>query len=431
MSLFTYGARVGAFLAIFMMVSPVAALAADSSSPTISPALQAFITQVLREHPRMQAARAELASFRAEAEAAEQPLYNPELAIAYEETDVKQRTLGVQQTFDWSDKREARASAADWTLVAAQARFTAIRQAFIAELLTALADYDIAIEQTRLAEHRAELMQQFAQLAGKRQQAGDLPQVDYNLAVLARANAAMELARARSLQAAAEQQLRALSIGITGAWPSLPGDLPELNFDTSLDKLLAASPTMLAARANAQSATAMVSLRRRQRNPDPTFGLRAGKEGEHDLIGFSISIPLFVRNSYGAELAAARAEKREATQNVEAIKRGLRARLVTAGRRYQNIRAAWQAWEAFGAASLDQQIGVLERLWKAGELSTTEYLVQLKQALDTRAGALNLKNELWTAWFDWLEVSTHAADWADLAAATQATQAADTNELRD
>ncbi|HET9679849.1 MAG TPA: TolC family protein [Gammaproteobacteria bacterium] len=428
-------ARVCALLAILVMASPAVAaaadsptIAADSPSTTLSPGLQAFITQALREHPHMQAARAELASIRAEAEAAEQPLYNPELALSYEETDVKERTLGVQQTFDWSDKREARASAADWALVAAKARFAATREAFIANLMTALADYEVAIEQAGLAEQRAELMQRFAQLAGKRQKVGDLPQADYNLAVLARTNAAMELARARSQQAAAQQQLRALSIGMTGAWPSLPGELPALNFDTTLDKLLAASPVMLAARANAQSAEAIVSLRRRQRNPDPTFGLRAGKEGEHDLIGFSISIPLFVRNSYGAELAAARAEKRQAMLNVEAIKRGLRAQLVTAGRRYQNIREAWQAWEESGAASLKQQINVLERLWKAGELSTTEYLVQLKQALDTRAGALNLKNELWTAWFDWLEVSTHAADWAGL---PETAPTADNNELRN
>lgn len=428
MSLIHTRARVRAFLAILVMASPAAAHAADLSHPAVSPALQAFVAEALREHPDMRAAHAELDRFRAEAEAADQPLYNPEVGIEYEETDIKERTLGLQQTFDWSDKQEARASAAASALVAAKARFAAVREAFVAELLTTLADYDVAVEQAMLAEHRAELMRRFADLAEQRQQAGDLPQVDFNLALLARTDAQMELARARSQQAGAEQQLRALTLGMTNTWPVLPRQSPELRFEADLDQLLATSPAMVAAHADVQSAAAIVSLRRRERKPDPTFGLHAGKEGEEDVIGFSVSIPLFVRNSYGAELAAARAEERAAALNAAAIERDLRARLITAGRRYQNIREAWQGWEALGATSLDQQIDVLERLWRAGELGTTDYLVQLTQALDTRTGALDLKNELWSAWFDWLEASARATDWVGLAATAPAP---DNNALRN
>lgn len=426
MSLLHIRARLRVALAVLMMASPTAALAAEGPTPAVPPALQAFVAEALRSHPDMQAARAELDRFRAEAKAADQPLYNPELGLEYEETGIKERTLGLQQTIDWSDKQEARASAAASALIAAQARFAAVREAFVAELLTALADYDVTIEQTRLAQRRAELMRRFAELAEQRQQAGDLPQVDYNLALLASTEAQMELARALSRQADAEQQLRALTLGMTGGWPTLPQRLPELHFETDLDKLLATLPGMIAAHADVQSAAAIVSLRRRERKPDPTFGLRAGKVGEEDLIGFSVSIPLFVRNSYGAELAAASAEKRAVSLNAAAIERDLRARLITAGRRYQNIREAWQGWEALGAASLEQQIDLLERLWQAGELGTTDYLVQLRQALDTRTGALDLKNDLWTAWFDWLEASARATDWVGVAA-----PAADPNTLRN
>ncbi len=420
MSLLNTKALGRAFLAIIVMASPAIVSAADTSVIKATPAMQAFVSEALHTHPAMQAARAELDRFRAEADAAGQPLYNPELGIEYEETDLRERTIGLQQTFDWSDKREARASAAGSASVAAEARYAAVREAFIAGLMNALADNEVAAEQAELAERSVELMRRFAQLGEQRQNAGDLALVDYNLTVLARTEAEMQLARARSRAAGAEQRLRALTVGMTHAWPVLPQQLPDLRFNTAIDELLASSPAVLAAHADAQSAAAIVTLRQRQRKPDPTFGLRAGKEGEEDLIGLSFSIPLFVRNGFDAEVAAAVADERAASLDAAALERDVRARLITAGRRYQNIRSAWQSWESVGAASLDRQIDVLGRLWQAGELGTTDYLVQLKQALDTHTSALDLKHELWTAWFDWLEASARASDWAGLATSLSA-----------
>lgn len=363
----------------------------------------------------MQAARAGLERIRAEADAADQPLYNPQLGLEYEETDITEKTLGIEQTFDWTDKREARANAAAAALVAAEARYRAAREAFVAELLTALANFEIAEQQAALAERSAKLMQRFSDIAEQRQRAGDLSQVDYDLAVLARLEADMRRARARSRLAEAEQDLRVLTLGTADAWPQLPSALPTLDVGTELDRLLANVPAIIAAHADAQSAAAIVALRKRETRPDPTFGVRGGKEGEENLIGFSVSIPLFVRNSYGAELSAARAGERAAMQNAAAIEREVRAQIVAAGRRYENVRDAWQGWSAQGETSLNRQMDVLERLWRAGELGTTDYLVQLKQALDTNAGALDLRNELWTAWFDWLEASARATEWTGLA----------------
>ena len=420
MSLLNLRALGRACVAIAVMASLSVVQAAETSASTATPALQSFVSEALRRHPAMQAARAELDRFRAEADAAGQPLYNPELGIEYEDTDLRERTIGLQQTFDWSDKREARASAAESALVAAKARYAAVREAFIAGLLIALADNEVAAQQARLAERSVELMRRFARLGEQRQEAGDLSLVDYNLTVLARTEAEMQLARARSRAVDAEQQIRALTIGMSGAWPALPQEPPPLRFKTDPDELLAESPAVLAARADAQSAAAIVSLRQRQRKPDPTFGLRAGKEGEEDLIGLSFSIPLFVRNSFRAEVAAAVAEERAASLDAAAIERDIRARLITAGRRYLNVRSAWQSWESVGAASLDRQIDVLEQLWQAGELGTTDYLVQLKQALDTHTGALELKLELWAAWSDWLEASARASDWVGLATGVSA-----------
>ncbi|MGB2692965.1 MAG: TolC family protein, partial [Thermodesulfobacteriota bacterium] len=64
-----------------------------------------------------------------------------------------------------------------------------------------------------------------------------------------------------------------------------------------------------------------------------------------------------------------------------------------------------------GQLSLQRQGDLLQRMWDAGELSTTEFLVQLRQTLDTRESALQLKLTLWRAWFEWLAASGQVDKW--------------------
>ncbi len=60
-----------------------------------------------------------------------------------------------------------------------------------------------------------------------------------------------------------------------------------------------------------------------------------------------------------------------------------------------------------------------DRLWQAGELNTTDYLVQLKQALDTEVSATEQRGRMWRAWADWLAASGQADQWLNLAGDTQ------------
>jgi len=53
----------------------------------------------------------------------------------------------------------------------------------------------------------------------------------------------------------------------------------------------------------------------------------------------------------------------------------------------------------------------LQRLWEAGELSTTDYLVQLRQTLDTKESALELRRSMWQAWFEWMSASGQIETW--------------------
>ncbi len=181
------------------------------------------------------------------------------------------------------------------------------------------------------------------------------------------------------------------------------------------DAILAELPAVRAQQARIAAARATVSLRSHQTRPDPTVGIRGGREGEDALIGVSLSMPLYLRNNFQAEVDAANAELIQAEREGQDLYRRARARLESAAERYRLAHAAWDTWRRAGQPSIASQVQVLERIWRAGELSTADYLVQLRQTLDTRADALAVRGRLWTAWFDWLAASGRIDDWVGTA----------------
>ncbi len=69
--------------------------------------------QVMTDHPAIQAADAAVDAARARADAAGQPLYNPQLEFEYENSDTETKAGGISQAIDWADKRGARTSVAE------------------------------------------------------------------------------------------------------------------------------------------------------------------------------------------------------------------------------------------------------------------------------------------------------------------------------
>ena len=75
---------------------------------------------------------------------------------------------------------------------------------------------------------------------------------------------------------------------------------------------------------------------------------------------------------------------------------------------------AWKQWQSSGASATGERAELLERLWKAGELSTSDYLVQLKQALDTALAGAELRGELLRATLDHLSAAGRLDDWTGM-----------------
>lgn len=376
-----------------------------------------FVRLVIKNHSRARSIDASLQASSARSLAADQPLYNPELELEAERTDIDTTSIGISQMVDWSDKRGARAKTAGYLRNAAIAEAESQRQELMVELLKALGEFHTANDLNEQGQRRLQLMQQFSNIAEKRYRAGDLNQIELDLAKLAYLEASLDSSKLASRLSDAEQVLLSLlgDHAQPKKWPALPSSQPDTNYlDSDAEKLLRGHPLFRVQQARIAVARSSIQERQREARPDPTISIRAGREDKENLTGLSLSIPLFVRNNYNAEVDEATAKSIQAEQDAQTAWLNLKSEFNTAAQRYTIAKKSWSIWQQLGKTSLNRRTDLLERIWQAGELKTTDYLVQVKQTLDTQSAATELRGRLWLTWLDWLSASGTVSQWLNI-----------------
>ncbi len=365
-------------------------------------------------HPAAHAAEAKLRAVRARSLAAGRPIYNPELELAVDhEGPDELRTLGVSQTFDISGKRDARRDLGTAELSLGEAEYVLTRAEFARDWLDAWSRVAVADSQVALAEQRIGFATRLVELAERQLVVGDISGPERDLVLLARDEGLAE--QATLLADAAEAREAFAKAGgsstLPGSLPSEPPPAPQ----AIADKDFIHHPELQVAWAQMTSAERRVIVAERDRRPDPTVVLRGGtiasETGTDSVLAVAITLPLFVRNGYGAEADAARAEVESAVALVQSQQLALRAQAQRALTTYSTMRQTWLRWRASRGTDLSARTTALERLWTAGELSTTDYVLQLKQTLDTAVAGAVLEGRVWQSYFDYLYAVGQLDDW--------------------
>lgn len=376
--------------------------------------LTALMSDILPTHPRLLSARSALHAAVTRLQSAERPLYNPELEIDTENTDINTSVLQLSQTIDSGGQRKARTRIADAELEAARASFELAEQSLLNDLLKALADQQSGKEIAQLATEGLELMREFADIAQRRYKAGDLTQVETDLAQLAYNEALMTHAQAMSAAATARERLIALYQMTPSATPALPETLPYPELPASLDIFINNLPVMRKAEHQLSAARENISLRQGERSWEPTIAIRGGREDEESLVGLTLSLPLKIRNNRKAQVETARQEFSQAEQLLRQELRNIKAQVLSSTERYRLLLTAFNAWQKNGRSHVLRQLKLIKRLWQSGDMSTTDYLVQLKQALETQASGIELRNTLWRSSFEWMNDTASIDNWLQL-----------------
>ena len=398
-------------LSLFVWLSHAVADSTDDQAGTIAQHA-AIVTQALESNLEIQAARASVEAVQARLIGASLPINNPELEMDAEHTDINTFAIGINQTLDWHDKQGIQEQVVQAELASAQAQLDALQLSKTTELLLALGGITTHTEITLLAKRRSEILERFTRLAEQRHRVGDIPLAEMQLARLSLAEAVMQHAGdgAELVQVKSDFfMLSGHSLKTPIQFPKqLPTSLPEI---TDEEALARQHPQVMAAHLSALAIRQMIQDEDRQRRADPTIGVRAGREDDDNLLGLNFTVPLQVRNDFRSRVDSARAEALKAEQEAQQVYRNIRARLQAARERYDLIVRAWSLWLSQGRSSLQQRIELLEAQWKAGEMNTTDYLLQVHQTLDTQIAGTRLHGDLWNAWIEWINISGVLDTW--------------------
>ncbi|MCW8934566.1 MAG: TolC family protein [Gammaproteobacteria bacterium] len=399
----------GPVFAFTMMVNTLVVASEITSKAPAS--LSSFILRFINDHPDLIVAKAQLGSAKAILRASDQAVFNPQLEFEYEETDVTTKSIGIRQTIDWGDQQGSRKAVSKAELHKAEADYAIATQSLISDLLKHLAEKQTKSKLSNLSDETLKLMKEFKDISERRYLAGDLSQVELNLARLAYNQALMEQANMMSDMSAAREKLRAL----TGSMPDHIPALPELFFEPklnhNLEVFIQKLPAIRSLLADTQVTKQQVLLRKSETAWNPTIGISAGSEGDESLVGLNLSIPLNIRNNYSAEVDAAQQVFIASEQRTHMAYRDTRANLIATTERYRNLLNAWNNWRDYSGDNVQQQLRLIKKLWRAGDLSASEYLLQLKQALETQATGVELRNQLWLVAFDWMSMTDSIDDW--------------------
>lgn len=405
-----------AVLAAISLAGP--ALAAQTRSGVAPQALRDALSAAWRNHPSYRVTEAQLAASRARLDAAGQPLYNPEIEFSVDDEGPERTTTGgVNLTLDIYGKRRVRRDAASARVDQVTAEARVRRRDFARQWFASWAELQTAQQRVRTGERRLALVARFAALAAKQFAADDISGLERDLALLARDEAQAEQSALIAERAEAEARFRAVAGSpelVSGL--ALPTDtlLSPGTAESSIEQL----PEWQAAQAAALVAEREVLVAQRNSKADPTVGLRAGRinyDGLQDeVFGVSASFPLFVRNTYRAEVAAARADVDVAVAEAARVRVELDAERRRALESYAAAQAAWSRWQASRGTDIERRTNLLERLWREGELSTSDYLLQLRQTLDTAQAGAELEARVWRSYADYLAATGQLERWAGL-----------------
>lgn len=352
------------------------------------------LREAMRHNAELRAERERLGVEEAELVRAGQLLpSNPQLGAQlgtdgpFKNSGERRLEVQLQQEFEIAGQRGLRKDEARTRLRAAQARVQALETRIAQDVSGAWYRLWRAERQQALAEEALELARALDTAAESRFQAGDIPELERNVAAVDLARAERATATQEAERARARLELaRLLGRGDAEA-PELvldEGPLPELPAET-LEALKAFArenrSDLEAAKHTEEAAETRERLRARERIPNPTLSVTYEREtqrigtlqdvDEHLLAGVSIPLPFWNRGQ--AELRAARAERGTARVEREAAERRVDTEVAAA---LVEARQARRAVEALAGTlpRVKRNLELVRLAFEAGQLDLLSLL---------------------------------------------------------
>ena len=367
-----------------------------------------WLLKQVHSHPKILAARETKTAALHTADGQMQPIYNPTFdSEVQREGHDNNYTIGFSQSVDWWDKRGTAKRQAEFVRLAAQQTYQQALQSQVAQSLKSLTRWRGAKQQAQISLQQEVQLDAMIALVSERQNAGDLGEIDVELAYLSLSSRLNETAKAQALAKQETQLVYQLLPGLLSEPNGLYKQIPESFWDKyssafNPDHAIDLHPQVVTAKARWQVMQYQAELVDKQAKSDPTFGISGGQSGGENIVALSVSVPLFSANNFAAQSRAAYSEVLAAQADFNAIRRqkyhtikGTKAALDEYQQRYQR-------WVLVVKNRLERSEALLDKQWRSGDLSTTEYLQALQQRAAGLVAGIELRTGVRLAQIDWL-----------------------------
>lgn len=402
------------FIPLIGLVLSVALPAASQDRMTVL-TLEDVLTRARESAPAVVAARMRIEETRARVIGASllfatNPTMEVEAGPRTGATTTTDYGVAFAHDFDLPARRRARIDAARAGVTQEEQRAREVERDVLREVATTFLRAVEAREREAAAASGKHLADEALRIAERRFTAGDVAQLDVNLARTAVARAEAD---ARVAGATLTGQLTRLKVLLGIAAPesvAIDGSLRDAAPLTADDLIARAADRGDVRIVDAEIAEAEAEQRLARTLRWPELGLRAGyrREGEDHVTtgGIGLSLPFFNRGQESAAIATARlarlrAERNALTQTIEAEVRGALAS-------YDALRAVAEQFERTVLPLIEENERLALESYDVGQIGLAELLVIRRDALDTRRTFIDQLIEMRLAE---IELRAHAGVW--------------------
>lgn len=365
-----------------------------------------WLATQIEQHPDIIAAREQWLGSNFSADAAEQPIYNPELSTELErDGDENNFLVGVQQTIDWWDKRGAKRQQAKFLRSAAEAQYRKQVLNKTADALDALVEWHFANRAAMIAQTQKQQFDTLLELVEKRKQVGDLGSIDAELTFLSLSQQLVQVTEVEVSLKRAQTRVSELLPTWSPEQGGIPTDFWPSPLNPVTEQELLKHPIVVSAYNNWQSLKEEAKVIKRAVKAEPTIGVNAGRNEGERVVGLTFSIPLNIRNSFNAETRVAENNALEAEAHFQSLFRKQRFDWKAAHDTWQRYKQQYHRWQTVVQDRVQNSAQLFERQWRSGDLSTSNYLLALNQRAESLLAGIQLEKQTQQAFIEVLQQS--------------------------
>lgn len=304
-------------------------------------------------------------------------------------------SVGVSQSFDWPGLYGARRALAADREVLAALNMQALELSTREEIDAALINYIAATKRVEMLREVSGLLQKLETSVRQAFEHGESTILDVNKAVIESANTTARLLEAENMQAEALASLRALGLDASDSalmtlLETLEFPVSETRPDEDYYSALERHPAMLKAEAEIRTARLEEQLSSKTRLPGFSLGYRhAFEDGKHfNGLSVGLELPVWSRRH---SVEASKANTLAASFSKISTQTALRAEL--SRKLAQSVLLREQITALAPAVDGTNNMLLLEKAYKGGQMSLLDYLRECAYFLDARMQLLDLQSE--------------------------------------